>query len=121
MRNNVLILALVMTGAVGVMAVGAFAVLTHPRPAATPHVPDEDIDLVKVGMTRGDVVRILGGPPGEYAPGGMSLETEGYRGKGYEVWVCSERTLFVKFGEHGTATDVARASTFFRTRSAWEW
>lgn len=118
MRGKLVILAFVMAGGVAAIATGAYFTLTY-RPAPVYQVPDQNIDLVKVGMSREEVIRLLGGPPGQYTPGGFGWAAKSYTGKGFEAWVCSERTLFVKFDSEGVATELAQQPTFYRTRSGW--
>ena len=64
-------------------------------------------EQVKKGMTREEVIRTVGGPPGDYA--GRDVILSGFPGRSldYETWVCADGELLVLFDDAGTATEVA--------------
>jgi hypothetical protein len=59
-------------------------------------------ERVKKGMSREEVIRTVGGPPGDY-----SAERGGPFCKGllpeHERWICDDGELFVRFDEDDTA------------------
>ena len=93
---------------------------------------------VKVGMTRAEVVAILGRPPGDYTTREWSDYINSHRDINYERWICDEGFLCVRFGENNypatpwppeadddPVTDVAikhisfHESTFFERIRRW--
>ena len=68
---------------------------------------------VKEGMTREEVIRTVGAPPGDYSRG--NLNGLSYSASGYERWAAEEGQLLVSFDDTGTVADVV---VFFGTRRA---
>jgi hypothetical protein len=56
-------------------------------------------EQVKKGMTREEVIRTVGGPPGNYS-------TSDRFGTAQDLWVADDAELRVKFDDAGTATEV---------------
>jgi hypothetical protein len=65
----------------------------------SPRVTMARFEQVKEGMSRDEVIRTVGGPPGDYS-------TYGYMplNGGVEQWSCDSGLLLVEFGGDGTAT-----------------
>src|SRR5262245_1191144 len=64
-------------------------------------------ERVKEGMSREEVIRTVGGPPGDYAGRDVILSGFPGRSQDYETWVCADGELLVLFDGAGTATDIA--------------
>ena len=62
-------------------------------------------EQVKEGMTREEVIRTVGGPPGNYVSGIVYLKPRPEI-FGFESWMCDDGELLVFFDDGGTATDV---------------
>jgi hypothetical protein len=71
-----------------------------------PGVTGARFEQVKKGMTREEVIRTVGGPPGDYQTIGFSIAVRAPDTPIYSSWVCDTGYLFVEFDEHGVATDV---------------
>jgi hypothetical protein len=56
---------------------------------------------VKEGMSREEVIRTVGGPPGDYSSSGYMPSNDGL-----EQWSCDDGLLLVHFGDDGTATEL---------------
>lgn len=69
-------------------------------------VTREQLERVEKGMTRDQVVAVLGHPPGNYASGPCLRQMRGMRYWNHESWVCDEGELLVEFDEKGTAARV---------------
>jgi hypothetical protein len=71
-------------------------------------------EQVKIGMSREEVIRTVGGPPGDHSNGEcVSLCGLGtFRDKGYESWRGDDGELFVRFDDAGTATNVVIQDVF---------
>ncbi|WP_439628298.1 hypothetical protein [Gemmata sp.] len=61
-------------------------------------------------MTREEVTRAVGGPPGDYVPdalkGYVLVNPRGVGYEGYDRWVTDEVELLVLFGPDGRAHDI---------------
>jgi hypothetical protein len=67
---------------------------------------------VKKGMTREEVHRIVGGPPGDYSSGGrvgLAMAPSLFPDRDYYCWLCDDRELLVWFDETETVADVVVA------------
>jgi hypothetical protein len=102
MRRRRVIIGLVVLTVVG----GAMVALwpRGPRPCRS------TFELVQEGMTRGEVIATVGGPPGDYS-GGLSW-WGGYGTKflDYEGWLEPDAQLMVRFDADGRADRVAIVS-----------
>lgn len=88
----------------GVVAVGvaviAFVVLTPPR------LSRERMEAVRVGMSRAEVVALVG-EPGDYAGEYTRPDLENARFYwAYEGWLCTDGHLVVRFDANGVAGNV---------------
>ena len=63
-------------------------------------------EQVKEGMTRGEVIRTVGAPAGDYS--GRDVILTGWSGRSWEheTWVCEDGELLVRFDAAGMATEV---------------
>jgi outer membrane protein assembly factor BamE (lipoprotein component of BamABCDE complex) len=71
--------------------------------ARDPRVTRERFEQVKEGMSREEVIRKVGAPPGNYSDGLWSLYAFGPE---RTWWVCDDAALAVDFDDAGTATNV---------------
>src|SRR5262245_53061213 len=97
MKRALLIPAL----AVVVMAVLACVL---PSPTGPPALTKVRFLAVEKGMTREQVIRFLGYPPGDYATREYFPLPLGVRYYGYESWTSDDGQLFVLFGPDGRVT-----------------
>jgi hypothetical protein len=76
--------------------------------ASGPRVTRARFEQVKKGMSREEVIHIVGGPPGDYSDGRAIplFVLRFYHVKDYEQWLCDDGHLLVLFDDTGTATDV---------------
>jgi hypothetical protein len=72
--------------------------------ASRPRVTQARFEQVEKGMTREEVVRIVGGPPGDYTSDGRG-STFPYA-DGDQVWVCDSAALVVRFDDNDRAAEV---------------
>ena len=77
--------------------------------ASKPQVTRARFEQVKEGMSREEVIRTVGGPPGDYREGRRPITPDLDRFFGVEdaYWVCDEGILLVQFDNGDTATRVA--------------
>jgi hypothetical protein len=68
--------------------------------ASGPRVTGARFEQVKKGMTRQEVIRTVGGPPGNYTT------SDRFFGTAQDLWVADGAELRVKFDDAGTATEV---------------
>jgi hypothetical protein len=70
----------------------------------------ETFERVRQGMSRDEVIRTVGGPPGEYLPAELRdrvlLSARGLGYQRYDQWVTEEGELLVRFGRDGLAYDI---------------
>jgi hypothetical protein len=66
-------------------------------------------EQVKEGMSREEVIRTVGVPPGDYSSSGGWTHLE----HGSEQWSCDDGLLLVQFNDDGSATEVR----VFKTRA----
>jgi hypothetical protein len=71
--------------------------------ARGPRVTAARLNVIQMGMSREEVERTLGGPPGDYSTGPcLSLACHANSPN----WLCDDGHLFVDFDERGTAREV---------------
>jgi hypothetical protein len=64
-------------------------------------------EQVKEGMTREEVIRTVGLPPGHYSNSGYGETPPEVRFEhGLEEWSCDDGVLMVQFDDRGTAKEV---------------
>jgi hypothetical protein len=80
--------------------------------ASRPRSMRARFDQVKKGMSRDEVIRILGGPPGDYTDGQWSPMPRMPDDEAYQSWISDEGELLVRFDDADRATDVAIHSVF---------
>jgi hypothetical protein len=75
--------------------------------ASKPQVTRARFEQVKEGMSREEVIRTVGGPPGDYREGRRPITPDLDRFFGVEdaYWVCDEGALMLYFDEAGIVTD----------------
>jgi hypothetical protein len=63
-------------------------------------------ERVEEGMSREEVIRTVGGPPGDYSR--RELITNGWSNLSWyhDTWLCDDGELLVRFDDSGTATEV---------------
>src|SRR5690242_10910657 len=66
----------------------------------------QQLERVEKGMTRDQIVSIVGGPPGDYRSDYCIQMPHGIRYSFYDHWLCDEGELLVCFDDQGTAIDV---------------
>jgi hypothetical protein len=71
--------------------------------ACGPRTMQSRFEKVKKGMTREEVIRTVGGPPGDYADGRISVPNSAIVWE-YECWTCDEGQMHVLFDDGGTVT-----------------
>jgi hypothetical protein len=75
--------------------------------ASGPRVTAARFDLIQKGMSREEVERALGGPPGDYSTGPcLSLACHANSFCQTWTWLCDDGHLFVDFNESATARQV---------------
>jgi hypothetical protein len=74
--------------------------------ASRPRLTPERFRQVKEGMSREEVIRTVGRPPGDYTSGGKYIAMQPASPL-HELWVCDEGILLVQFDNGDTATRVA--------------
>jgi hypothetical protein len=87
--------------------------------ASGPRVTSARFEQVKKGMSREEVIRSVGGPPGDYTSGRIwteaslvisgeqaSLVISEEQGKSYELWLCDDGPVVVWFDDRGRAVEV---------------
>jgi hypothetical protein len=77
--------------------------------ASGPRVTRERFDQVKKGMSREEVIRTVGGPPGDYSSGKALRADHDFSvdWDDYQTWLCDDGLLGVRFDDTATATEVA--------------
>jgi len=73
--------------------------------ASGPRVTRARFEQVKKGMSRQEVIRIVGGPPSDYALAERYV-AGGIARLRYDEWLCDDGQLLVLFDDADTATDV---------------
>src|SRR5262249_2776975 len=73
--------------------------------ASGPRVTRERFKLVKEGMSREEVIQIVGGAPGDYSRGQVSINRHSIPSQ-HETWLCEDGLLFVRFDDADKAIDV---------------
>jgi hypothetical protein len=92
--------------ATGLVAVGTIAILMHMALPRHSRIDRAKMEQVKPGMNRTQIELLLGVPPGDYTTGfWVGGATSGVWYIDYEVWVCDESLLLVRFTEEEQATD----------------
>jgi hypothetical protein len=74
-----------------------------------PRVTRARFKQVKEGMSRDEVIRIVGGPSGDYRNGSISTEAiimSVEQAKSYECWFCDDGLVLVRFDDSGRAVEV---------------
>jgi hypothetical protein len=66
---------------------------------------------VKEGMSREEVIRTVGGPPGDYSKGTVLQIGSGL--SDYQSWACDDGDLFVRFDDADRATEVVIIDPFY--------
>jgi hypothetical protein len=74
--------------------------------ASGPRVTMARFRRVKEGMSREEVIRTVGGPPGDYTRDGNMYKPLKGLFVGFEGWGCDDGLLLVAFDDGGTATRV---------------
>jgi hypothetical protein len=66
------------------------------------------LELMKVGMSRAEVISVLGDSPGDYAPGYFIYPDVNWKNfaSDYDYWVYDDLMLTVVFDQHNNATKV---------------
>ena len=77
-----------------------------------PRVTRARFEQVKAGISRNEVIRTLGGPPGDYSSdkymsSHVDEEMRIAGGVGGEWWACEDALLLVQFDAGGTVTGVS--------------
>ena len=100
---------IVLTGTVfGLTVAAASWHFIKPKPVIT----GERADAIQVGMTKAEVIALVGGPPGDYAPGEIITYVRGCVGADssgfYEGtnWWGREGMIQVQFNEQGLVDSV---------------
>ncbi|WP_149110576.1 outer membrane protein assembly factor BamE domain-containing protein [Limnoglobus roseus] len=93
------------------MAVVGFAILYLIQPIRP---TQERFEQVKKGMTQEQVVRIVGGLPGDYSNDESTWNPFSDRYQRYNMWLIRESQLMVRFDETGKVDDIIilQASTY---------
>jgi hypothetical protein len=63
-------------------------------------------EQVKKGMSRAEVIRTVGWPPGDYSREGVVQMHSEVRFWVYDRWFCDDGELLVRFDDADTASDV---------------
>jgi hypothetical protein len=71
--------------------------------ACGPRSMQSRFEQVKKGMSREEVIGTVGGPPGDYADGRISVPNSAIVWE-YECWTCDEGQMHVLFDDGGTVT-----------------
>jgi hypothetical protein len=68
-----------------------------------PRVTRARFEQVKEGMSRQEVIRTVGGPPGDYS----ARRAELGHSTDYDRWLCDDAALVVYFNDAGIVTETA--------------
>jgi hypothetical protein len=77
--------------------------------ASRPRVTRERFEQVKRRMSREEVIRTVGGPPGDYTSGRYLIQPDSlgcYASVKREAWLCDNGELLVRFDDADTAAHV---------------
>jgi hypothetical protein len=74
--------------------------------SSSPRVTMARFRRVKEGMSREEVIRTVGAPPGDYTRDGNMYRPLKGLFVGFEEWGCDDGLLLVAFDDGGTATRV---------------
>jgi hypothetical protein len=91
-----------------IIAIAVGLVLT----SRLPRVTRQRFECVKKGMSWEEVIRAVGGPPGDYSSGNCFCQSN-VRYPTYKSWLCDEGLLLVHFDQNGMADDVVVCNVHF--------
>src|SRR6516164_1179591 len=94
-------LALLLGLAIGISFISSSQRLTRAR-----------LERVEKGMSRQQVIRTVGRPPGDYTSHVCVSFGDKLRLWGYESWLCNDGELLVHFDQQGIATRVVVYNVF---------
>jgi hypothetical protein len=72
---------------------------------ASPRVTRARLEQVRYGMSRDEVIHTVGGAPGDYSRGQVSINRHSIPSQ-HETWLCEDGLLFVRFDDADKATNV---------------
>ena len=87
---------------IGLVGVAVAAIVFWPR---APRPCLATFQRVQPGMTRDEVYKTVGGPPGDYTGGTVAITVTTKA----EFWASSDAMMFVSFDDDGRAKDVGAA------------